>query len=160
MRKKINIVSGIMAGVSAVLLASAIYFGMMREYVIVSVKFHTLIYPITLSSLAVSLLALLWNNFEHYKFGLLAISINAIILCSVVWTSAIFQNNNSREYTIEYAEQKITVCVYQRFWSEVYSVRVYKGTGVLCEMVSSFSSSTSDIDEIIDVINKKKRNGS
>ena len=154
MRKNINIVSGIMAGVSAVLLALAIYFGMMREYVIVSVEFHTLIYPITLSSLAVSLLVLLWNNFERYKFGLLAISINAIILCSVVWTSAIFQNNNSREYTVEYAEQKVTVSVYQRFWSEVYSVRVYKGTGVLCEMVSSFSSSTSDINEIIDVINK------
>ena len=47
MRKNINIVSGIMAGVSAVLLALAIYFGMMREYVIVSVEFHTLIYPIT-----------------------------------------------------------------------------------------------------------------
>lgn len=65
MRKRISITFGVAAGVSALLFATAIYLGVMREYVIVSVKFHTLIYPITLSSFAVSLLVLLWNNFER-----------------------------------------------------------------------------------------------
>lgn len=152
MRKRINITFGVAAGVSALLFATAIYLGVMREYVIVSVKFHTLIYPITLSSFAVSLLVLLWNNFERYKFALVAISLNTVIVYSVLWALMVFQVKNSKEYTVEYVDKSVTVCVYQKFWSEVYSVRVYKDNGLLCKMVTSFSSTTPDIDEIIAVI--------